>query len=365
MPISLKNVGKVYDQTSVLEDVNVEIKDGEFFVIVGPSGCGKSTLLRMIAGLIPMSTGDLLIDNEVANDLPPKERNLSMVFQSYALFPFMSVRDNVAFGLKARRMATDEINKRVTQAIDTVGLTDLGGRKPSELSGGQRQRVALARAIASDAKVCLMDEPLSNLDAQLRAKMRLELRELQRQLGITVIYVTHDQVEAMTMADRVMVLNDHRVQQIDVPISIYNHPNNEFVANFFGTPQINLFNATANHDNLQVTDDLVFSSRRLLNDGESYRVGIRPGDLQVKVDSRGANARVISVSYLGDKVVATARLKNDQEIRLVLDNQATLNADDLIRITGAKTMYVFDEQSNQLIFQEEEVISDGATIGTI
>ncbi len=245
MGIELKGITKTYDHatTPVLNGIDAEIQDGELFVIVGPSGCGKSTLLRMIAGIIPISDGILTINGQVMNGVPPKDRNLSMVFQSYALYPFLSVRDNVAFGLKARKMPTDEIEKRVNDALAMVTLTPFADRKPRELSGGQRQRVALARAIASDSKICLMDEPLSNLDAQLRVRMRSEIRELQRKLGLTLIYVTHDQTEAMTMADHVMVLNDQHVQQIDAPLDIYNHPANHFVAQFFGTPQINLLTA--------------------------------------------------------------------------------------------------------------------------
>ncbi|WP_283680203.1 ABC transporter ATP-binding protein [Lentilactobacillus sp. Marseille-Q4993] len=364
MAIQLKHVSKSYDGVPVLEDVNVTIQDGEFFVIVGPSGCGKSTLLRMISGLIPVSGGDVVIDDQVANDLAPKERNLSMVFQSYALFPFLSVRDNVAFGLKARKMPADEIKNRVDKAIEMVNLVDFETRKPAALSGGQRQRVALARAIASDAKVCLMDEPLSNLDAQLRAKMRLELKELQRQLGITVIYVTHDQVEAMTMADRVMVLNDARVQQLDTPISIYNRPNNEFVSRFFGTPQINLLTAEAEGDDLKVNDQLVFKSRRVMPDSGKYTVGIRPDDLKVVVDTRDSNARVLSVSYLGDRTVATAKLTPGEEIRLVVSNKLSIRDDDLIRIEGAKKLFVFDSNNHTYVFDEEEVPAYGTAIST-
>lgn len=213
MSTVLTNVCKQYDQgKTVLGNVSAEIQTGEFFVIVGPSGCGKSTLLRMIAGLTDVTDGEIQIDDRIVNDLPPKDRKLTMVFQSYALFPFLSVWDNVAFGLKAKKRNPEEIDEHVNNALKMVSLEDLKDRKPRELSGGQRQRVALACAVASDAKICLMDEPLSNLDVQLRIKMRQEIYALQRKLGLTLIYVTHDQVEAMTMADHIMVLHNSEVQ---------------------------------------------------------------------------------------------------------------------------------------------------------
>ncbi|MBJ3788134.1 ABC transporter ATP-binding protein, partial [Bacillus sp. OA1] len=206
--IELKNVSKVYKnaEETAVKGVSVHIKKGEFFVLVGPSGCGKSTLLRMIAGLEEISSGDLIINERVANDLEPKDRNLSMVFQNYALYPHLSVEENILFGLKVRKVQKEERQKRLMEAVEMVGLKEYVKMKPGQLSGGQRQRVALARAIVSQAPICLMDEPLSNLDAKLRAQMRIEIREIQQRLGITMIYVTHDQIEAMTMGDRIMVL---------------------------------------------------------------------------------------------------------------------------------------------------------------
>ncbi|MCS6109282.1 ABC transporter ATP-binding protein, partial [Clostridium botulinum] len=234
---------KQYDDQgkTVLKNVTAKIETGEFFVIVGPSGCGKSTLLRMIAGLTQISNGEISIDGQIVNNLPPKDRNLTMVFQSYALFPFLSVWDNVAFGLRARKHEQSEIEERVNNALKMVNLEELKDRKPRELSGGQRQRVALARAVASDAKICLMDEPLSNLDAQLRIKMRQEIYALQRKLGIILIYVTHDQVEAMTMADRIVIMNDGMIQQVGTPAELYSKPANKFVAGFIGSPATNFF----------------------------------------------------------------------------------------------------------------------------
>lgn len=357
MTIQLEQLAKTYadSEVPVLTDVSVQVADNEFFVIVGPSGCGKSTLLRMIAGLTSISAGQLKINGVLANDLPPKARQLAMVFQSYALYPFLTVAANVGFGLKARHFSAPEIQQRVAHALKMVNLTELKDRKPKALSGGQRQRVALARAIASDAKICLMDEPLSNLDAQLRARMRLELKQLQQQLGLTVIYVTHDQVEAMTMADRVMILNEHQVQQIDTPINVYQNPKNEFVAQFFGTPQINLLTATVTGHQLQVTPDLNLAVTRPLPEGTALCVGIRPNQLQFKLTSRNANARIQTVAYLGDKLVATARLSDDQAVRLVSAETTTLAPGDLIAITGAQQVVLFDNATGKLITTEQEV----------
>lgn len=233
--IELKNVSKVYKnaEETAVKDVSVHIKRGEFFVLVGPSGCGKSTLLRIFVGLEEISSGDLIINEHVANDLEPKDRNLSMVFQNYALYPHLTVEENILFGLKVRKVQKEERQKRLMEAIEMVGLKEYVKMKPGQLSGGQRQRVALARAIVSQAPICLMDEPLSNLDAKLRAQMRIEIREIQQRLGITMIYVTHDQIEAMTMGDRIMVLNKGSIQQVGTPLDIYNEPKKRICCKFY------------------------------------------------------------------------------------------------------------------------------------
>ncbi|MBS4192402.1 ABC transporter ATP-binding protein [Bacillus sp. FJAT-49705] len=242
--VELIDITKSYDkQKDVLNGINLSIEEGEFFVLVGPSGSGKSTLLRMIAGLEEISGGFLKINDQTVNHLPPKERNLSMVFQNYALYPHLTVEQNILFGLKARKVEKREQQIRLMEAAEMLGLTELLKRKPRELSGGQRQRVALGRSVVSHAPLCLMDEPLSNLDAKLRANMRVQIRRLQKQLGLTMIYVTHDQVEAMTMGDRIMVLNEGKIQQVGKPITLYNEPENLFVASFIGSPKMNLGNA--------------------------------------------------------------------------------------------------------------------------
>ncbi|MTV82583.1 ABC transporter ATP-binding protein [Secundilactobacillus folii] len=355
MTITLKQLAKKYDESSqpVLKDVSVQINDGEFFVIVGPSGCGKSTLLRMIAGLTSITAGQLTINGQLANDMPPKDRALSMVFQSYALFPFMTVAENVGFGLKSRKLPAAEIENRVKDALAMVNLTEFRLRKPKALSGGQRQRVALARAIASDAKICLMDEPLSNLDAQLRAKMRIELKQLQRNLGLTVIYVTHDQVEAMTMADRVLVLNDRKVQQVDTPVNLYQHPQNAFVAQFFGTPQINLLSADVLGNELVVDSTLHLKLNGNLNVDNKVLVGIRPSDIQIEIGPKNANARVTTVSYLGDQSVISAVLNDTQTIRILADSTISVVVDDLIKITAIEGFDVFDAHSKEFITRQK------------
>lgn len=242
--LELINLSKSYDkQKDVLNGINLSIEEGEFFVLVGPSGSGKSTLLRMIAGLEEISGGFLKINGQNVNHLPPKDRNLSMVFQNYALYPHLTVKENILFGLKGRKVDKQEQLKRLNQAAEMLGLTELLKRKPRELSGGQRQRVALGRSVVSHAPLCLMDEPLSNLDAKLRANMRVEIRRLQKRLGLTMVYVTHDQVEAMTMGDRIMVLDDGQIQQVGKPITLYNEPANLFVATFIGSPKMNIGNA--------------------------------------------------------------------------------------------------------------------------
>src|SRR5690606_34887420 len=239
--VELIDVSKSYDrQKDVISNINVTIEPGEFFVLVGPSGCGKSTMLRMIAGLEEITGGTLKIGEKTVNRLPPGKRDLSMVFQNYALYPHLTVEENITFGLDVKKVPKADRKKRALDTAEMLGLTDYLKRKPRELSGGQRQRVALARAIVSEAPICLMDEPLSNLDAKLRAHMRSEIRRIQKRLGITMIYVTHDQVEAMTMGDRIMILHSGRIQQIGSPIEIYNHPANPFVATFIGSPPMNL-----------------------------------------------------------------------------------------------------------------------------
>jgi len=256
--VELKNISKIYDDgTKAVSNVNIQIKDKEFVVLVGPSGCGKTTTLRMIAGLEEISEGELYIDGKLVNSLSPKDRDIAMVFQNYALYPHMNVYDNIAFGLKLRKFNKDEIDKRVKEVADILGLSESLRKKPKSLSGGQRQRVALGRAIVRNPKVFLFDEPLSNLDAKLRVQMRAEISKLHKKLNATIIYVTHDQVEAMTMGDRIVVMESGLVKQTDSPMKIYQNPVNKFVAGFIGTPSMNFIEGKLNFK-----DSIVFVSKQ-------------------------------------------------------------------------------------------------------
>lgn len=240
--VELINVTKIYDKkVTAIKEANLTIEDQEFIVLVGPSGCGKSTLLRMIAGLEEISSGEIRIDDKVVNSMSPKDRDISMVFQNYALYPHMTVHDNMAFGLRLRKFSKEEIKNQVDRAAQILNIEELLNRKPKALSGGQRQRVALGRAIVRNPKVFLFDEPLSNLDAKLRVQMRIEINRLHTQLKSTMIYVTHDQIEAMTMGDRIVILKDGVIQQVDSPLNLYNNPSNLFVAGFIGSPSMNFF----------------------------------------------------------------------------------------------------------------------------
>src|SRR5919197_4884758 len=247
--VTLREVNKLYDSVHAVKNVNLRIRDREFVVLVGPSGCGKTTTLRMVAGLEEISSGDILIGEQVVNNLPPMDRDIAMVFQNYALYPHMSVFDNMAFGLKMRKFDRADIARRVQEAAEILGIQELLKRKPRQLSGGQRQRVALGRAIVRHPQVFLFDEPLSNLDAKLRVQLRVKPRKLHDRLGTTAIYVTHDQVEAMTLGDRVVVMKDGYVQQVGEPLELYNRPANRFVAGFIGSPAMNFVSVRVSQDN--------------------------------------------------------------------------------------------------------------------
>lgn len=286
--LSLRNIDKVYDKADekAVDNFNLEIKDKEFVVFVGPSGCGKSTTLRMIAGLEEISAGEFYIDGKLMNDVAPKDRDIAMVFQNYALYPHMNVYDNMAFGLKLRKFKKDEIDRRVKDAARILGLEAYLDRKPKALSGGQRQRVALGRAIVRDAKVFLMDEPLSNLDAKLRVQMRAEIQKLHHRLQTTTIYVTHDQTEAMTMATRLVVLKDGLIQQVGAPKEVYDKPNNIFVGGFIGSPAMNFFNGTLEEGSISLGETKVAvpeGKMKVLREqgyiGKEVVLGVRPEDI--------------------------------------------------------------------------------------
>lgn len=317
--IALNNIHKKYENNPnySVTDFNLHIKDREFIVFVGPSGCGKSTTLRMIAGLEDISEGEFLIEGRLMNEVAPKDRDIAMVFQNYALYPHMTVFDNMAFGLKLRKLPKEEIQTRVENAAEILGLTEYLARKPAALSGGQRQRVALGRAIVRDAKVFLMDEPLSNLDAKLRVAMRAEIAKLHQRLNTTTIYVTHDQTEAMTMADRIVIMKDGFIQQIGSPMEVYNSPCNIFVGGFIGSPAMNFFTVT-------------LSKGRIFNDH-----GL---NLQIP---EGKNKVLVEKGYEGKELIFGIRPEDIQTEQIALDTvpEATVTAEIVVsELLGAETM---------------------------
>ena len=306
--INISKINKSYGDVHVIKDISLDIKSQSFTVLVGPSGCGKSTMLRMIAGLEDINSGTISIDNQVVNDLPPKQRNIAMVFQSYALYPHMTVFDNMAFGLKLEKRSKDEINERVHEAARILQIEDYLLRKPKQLSGGQRQRVAIGRAITRKPKVFLFDEPLSNLDAALRVQMRVELAKLHDQLNATMIYVTHDQTEAMTLADDVVVMDEGVVSQNGSPMDLYNSPNNLFVGGFIGSPKMNIISSKILSSNNNSTEVDLFGSSKISikktstnsSNGDNIHIGIRPEHLLVNQDADATwESKVFVVEKLG------------------------------------------------------------------
>jgi multiple sugar transport system ATP-binding protein len=317
--VMMKDLNKKYDEVHAVKDVNLHVRDKEFVVLVGPSGCGKSTTLRMVAGLEEITAGEISIGDRVVNDLPPKDRDIAMVFQNYALYPHMSVYDNMAFGLKMRKFPKPEIAKRVQDAAEILGIQELLKRKPRQLSGGQRQRVAVGRAIVRHPQVFLFDEPLSNLDAKLRVQMRVELKRLHDRLETTVIYVTHDQVEAMTLGDRVVVMKDGWIQQVGEPLELYGKPANRFVAGFIGSPAMNFVDVTiadagglwAEAQGLRVKVAPVHASRLTAYKGQKVTLGVRPEDLHVAAGNDPGeytfDAVVDVVEPLGSEILLNVR----------------------------------------------------------
>ena len=328
--LALDNVTKVFveddgNQIVAVDEVSVDIHDGEFLVLVGPSGCGKSTTLRMIAGLESITDGEIRLGDRVINDKEPKERNIAMVFQSYALYPHMTVQENMSFGLEeSTEMPDDEIDERVSSSAAMMGIEPLLDRKPSELSGGQQQRVALGRAIVRAPEVFLMDEPLSNLDAKLRSRMRTELQRIQEDLGVTTVYVTHDQTEAMTMSDRIAVLDDGRLQQAGTPLECYHEPANEFVAGFIGDPSMNFFDVEVQGNQLRAenfTYQLSDETLEMIGDRTELRFGIRPED--VTLSNSGSDVHEF------DTVVDVVEPMGDENsVYLTFDSEGNAGEDE-------------------------------------
>jgi multiple sugar transport system ATP-binding protein len=360
--VVLRNVNKFYDSVHAVKDVNLQIRDKEFVVFVGPSGCGKTTTLRMIAGLEVISSGDISIDGQVVNNLPPMDRDIAMVFQNYALYPHMSVYDNMAFGLKMRKFNRREIAKRVQEAADILDIGDYLKRKPRQLSGGQRQRVALGRAIVRHPRVFLFDEPLSNLDAKLRVQMRVELKKLHQRLGTTAVYVTHDQVEAMTLGDRVIVMRDGLVQQVGEPLDLYNSPANRFVAGFIGSPAMNFASVTmmdgngrltAKNAGLELEVPAAHAERLRSHIGREVTMGIRPENLHLATDSDPAGltfpSKVEVVEQLGSEILLDVRVGNDTMVAAV-DPTIRARVQDQIRLAvNPARLHFFDANTEMAI----------------
>ncbi|MCR5515750.1 MAG: sn-glycerol-3-phosphate ABC transporter ATP-binding protein UgpC [Lachnospira sp.] len=366
--LSLKNVCKVYSNGFVaVKDFNLEIADKEFIIFVGPSGCGKSTTLRMIAGLEEISSGELWIDDKLVNDVEPKDRDIAMVFQNYALYPHMTVYDNMAFALKLRKTPKAEIDEAVRKAAKILDLEHLLDRKPKALSGGQRQRVAMGRAIVRSPKVFLMDEPLSNLDAKLRVQMRVEISKLHQSLETTIIYVTHDQTEAMTLGTRIVVLKDGVIQQVDTPQNLYNLPENLFVAGFIGSPQMNLIDAevvaNGSEASLKLAEDVVIKlpadkAKKLIDGGYAGKTvvaGIRPEDIKddeefIEAHADGKFQTVVKVYELLGAEVNLHYDINGQTCTAKVNPRTSARVKDTITLAMAvERIHVFDKETEQII----------------
>jgi len=360
--VVIRDLNKKFDAAHAVKDVNLEIRDREFVVLVGPSGCGKTTTLRMVAGLESITSGQVLIGDRVVNELPPMDRDIAMVFQNYALYPHMSVYDNMAFGLKMRRFSRGEIEQRVQEAAEILGIEDYLRRKPRQLSGGQRQRVALGRAIVRHPQVFLFDEPLSNLDAKLRVQMRVELKKIHDRLGTTAIYVTHDQVEAMTLGDRVVVMKDGLVQQVGEPLELYNTPANRFVAGFIGSPAMNFATVQVTeadgalwfaNEGIRIKLPAKIGARLRGRVGEQVTFGIRPEDLRIASGGDptelGFEAVVEVIEKLGSQILLDVKVGSSMMVAAV---EPTVRAQvrDRLRLTlNPERLHFFDARSEAAI----------------
>ena len=359
--LSLKDVSKVYPNGFVaVKDFNLEVEDKEFIIFVGPSGCGKTTTLRMIAGLEDISAGELWIGDKLCNDIEPKDRDIAMVFQNYALYPHMTVYDNMAFGLKLRKVPKAEIDKMVKEAAKILDLEKLLDRKPKALSGGQRQRVAMGRAIVRNPKVFLMDEPLSNLDAKLRVQMRIEIAKLHQRLGTTIIYVTHDQTEAMTLGTRIVVMKDGVIQQVDTPQNLYDKPQNKFVAGFIGSPQMNFMDAT-----VSVKGDVAYvtaagkeialpaeKSKKIIAggyDGKVVTIGVRPENVAVASEDHSFEAEVNVYELLGAEVYLYLNINGEAVTARVPSTTTARVGDKIAAAFDVNKIHVFDKETEQVI----------------
>ncbi len=356
--VILKKLNKIFDNKNhVVKDVDLHIKDEEFMVLVGPSGCGKSTTLRMIAGLEDITSGEISIDGKIVNEVPPKDRDIAMVFQNYALYPHMTVFDNMAFGLKLRKYPKDQIKSRVYEASEILDLTEYLDRRPKALSGGQRQRVAVGRAIVRKPKVFLFDEPLSNLDAKLRVQMRIEISKLHQTLSTTMIYVTHDQVEAMTMGDRITVLKDGLIQQVEKPLALYENPQNKFVAGFIGSPAMNFFDGQlmkngkysfkSDLGDIEIPEKI--SGQLQISDGQQVTMGVRPENFSFKPASAAVESRIEAkidvIEPMGNELIIYLS-KNNHAFIMRADPNIQPAVNDVVTLfINTDKIHFFDSQT--------------------
>ena len=346
--IELKNIEKSFGKNKVINKFDIKINDGEFVVLVGPSGCGKSTLLRMISGLESVDTGEIYLDNKLINNLIPSKREIAMVFQSYALYPHMNVFENMAFGLKMEKIPKSEINQKVNNAAATLQIEDLLERKPKQLSGGQRQRVAIGRAITRSPKVFLFDEPLSNLDAALRSEMRVEISKLHKKMNSNIIYVTHDQVEAMTLADRIVVLNKGNIEQYGTPNEIYSDPNNIFVAEFIGSPKMNIIKINKEH--IPNSNTLLLFNNKITFDNLEFKdeiyIGIRPEDISLKSNHEiQVDVKVDLVENLGFEKIIYSKVSENQ---IIIKSSENINNHSLKISFSKDKILFFDKDKNRI-----------------
>jgi multiple sugar transport system ATP-binding protein len=345
--VDIIDAGKSFGALRIIKGVNIPIGDGEFVILVGPSGCGKSTLLRMIAGLEEINEGEIRIGNRVVNEVPPKERDIAMVFQNYALYPHMTVADNMAFSLKLKQAPKSEITAKVDRAAQILGLGPLLARYPRQLSGGQRQRVAMGRAIVRDPQVFLFDEPLSNLDAKLRVQMRTEIKELHQRLKTTTIYVTHDQIEAMTMADRIVVMHDGIVEQMGAPLELYDRPANLFVAGFIGSPAMNMIKGTIRGSSFETESGnrLPLAAAPAASEGRKAVYGVRPEHIHLAGD--GVPAEVVVVEPTGAETQVVVKAGGDEMI-CVFRERISAKPGETIRITPElRLIHLFDAEDGR------------------
>ena len=351
--VSFSNIKKSFGKIEVIHGIGFQIQDGEFVVLVGPSGCGKSTLLRMLAGLEDITAGEISIDGKVVNDLDSKDRDIAMVFQSYALYPHMTVRENMGFSLRLRRADKALTAERVNKAAGILNLDKLLDRYPRELSGGQRQRVAMGRAIVRDPKVFLFDEPLSNLDAKLRVAMRAEIKDLHQRLKTTTVYVTHDQIEAMTLADRIVVMQDGLIEQIGAPLDLFDRPSNLFVAQFIGSPSMNVFQGVLRHEAGKSWVEALGARWPLAGlpgkDGQPVHYGVRPGDLSMLDAAPGIQAKVVVVEPTGAETELLLQVDSAQLIVVMHGRTQAQPGESVYLSVEAAKAHLFDAQSGTRI----------------